>query len=261
MEGRYAVGRHSSHTELATWSPWYLPTSSSTVLARCCITNSGNETLWNWLICLVTEWLLAGGKRHFHTQKVWSSLDSFPNSINTLCYERSNWGEPALWIQIWDLSMGRQKRAKTHQSVSTRVIQTRLSQLWKTQFSCDSSNSVIVPTSPLYISLTCPTGHVFPESAQVPSQRYFSSTSISPLTSSNILYLLLHIPPLNCIWKEGRKEIGRKEEHTCDTENFSKKNISNEDVKDQLKVKHYILGENIFQSDHSVLIFFYRISM
>lgn len=57
------------------------------------------------------------------------------------------------------------------------------------------------------------------------------------------------------------EERDRKEDYTCDTEYFSKKNISNEDVKDQLKVKHYILGENIFQSDHSVLIFFYRTSM
>lgn len=135
---------------------------------RCVSNKWKQEILWNWLICLVTRMTSSWWEKAFCIQKVWNSLDGFPDCISTLWYESSNWGESALWLEIWDLSLRKEKEAKPHQSVFTLVTQiVSTIQLWKSHFSYNSSNAIIVPDSvlsfPLF-SLTCPTNHVFLQS-------------------------------------------------------------------------------------------------
>lgn len=105
------------------------------------------------MICLATRVTHGWWSKAFCIQKVLNLLDSFPNFISILWYGRSNWGEPALCLQIWDLPIGQQKGAKLYQLILTLMKINMFSHLWKTQFSYDSSNFIILPTSVLFSDL------------------------------------------------------------------------------------------------------------
>lgn len=83
------------------------------------------ESSLKWSIYLSelgNSWLVE--KKSFCVQEVSISLDDFPNVLSVLWYSRSNWREPTLWLQIWDLSLGGPMGSKLHQFIFTLVTQS-----------------------------------------------------------------------------------------------------------------------------------------